>query len=67
MKTLLKLCILVGPLLFFSGCCKTDVPAGHNHPHSEVTAQAGDSLCGKCGEIKGSDKCCDQDAQKCGC
>ncbi|MBC8310849.1 MAG: hypothetical protein H8E72_00945 [Candidatus Marinimicrobia bacterium] len=65
MESLLKLCVLC-PLLIFSGCCKSDAHAGHHHPHSEV-AKEGNFLCGKCGEIKNSDKCCDPNAQKCGC
>jgi len=67
MKSILKLFVISCSLFILSGCCKSDAHAGHSHPHSEVATQAGNCLCGKWGEIKSSDKCCDSSAQKCGC
>ena len=34
---------------------------------SAVKAAASTTLCGKCGEVKGADKCCAADAKRCGC
>lgn len=53
-----------------NGCEKADTGSGGGEV-TNVAANIADAkieLCGKCGEIKGTDKCCLADAEKCtGC
>jgi hypothetical protein len=66
MKSMYKILLIVISLIFWGGCCKSHSHDGHHHGHHHVS-HAENLLCGKCGEIKGTDKCCDPNAQKCEC
>lgn len=48
------------------GSQTTAVTDVHDHDHDALASAEIIKLCGDCGEIKGSDKCCRKDAEKCG-
>ena len=61
MKRLLPLIALALPLAFSASCILV-IDEDNNHEHG------GDyELCVSCGEVYGSDACCDEDAARCDC
>jgi YHS domain-containing protein len=75
-KKLITLLLFAAAGLFVLSSCgkKEDAHKGHDHPAAEHPAsehpQAAEAeeakLCGKCGEVKGSEKCCAEGIEKCG-
>ena len=53
---------LLGIACLTTGCKKQD-PAGQATVSADTQGQM--ILCAKCGQLKGSDKCCQPDAEKC--
>ena len=63
-----KIAILFIIALFFSGCEQKEKLNEKTQTHSHSMGKNADiTLCGNCGQVKGSDICCKVDAVKCGC
>ncbi|MAE27530.1 MAG: hypothetical protein QF724_01475 [Planctomycetota bacterium] len=58
-KLILTLCALPA-LVILPGCCVFTCP-------NNAGAEAAQTLCGDCGEVKGTDTCCDANAERCDC
>ncbi len=55
------LAILVGLPSTLAGCSQSDPPGAPHTHHADLEV----TLCGLCGQVKDSDKCCQEEARLC--
>ena len=74
MSRFFSLAVMVALVTVISwGCTNSDAPvaatedehAGHDHDGEDHDHAALGTICGSCGEAKGTDSCCSESAEKC--